>query len=1327
MSKESSKSAPGGKGSPTPVERAKSTPAPSAGEATRTPDAKKPPFFRRCDWISFGLTTLLTFIGYYLTLAPDLTLEDSGELAVGSFYAGVPHPPGYPVWTIYTWLFTVLVPVSNIAWRVALSSAVAAALASGLLALITSRGSSMILESLPSLSGRRRHLMSGLIFVVTLIFMAKGLAAVAGFLGYPPEVIQMVQTFLAPLIAGAAVFLFWQNTSAPVRAPQENAPPPPVLDRRLENHLCIVTGLVAGVLIAFNGYMWSQAVIAEVYTLSVLSLVLTFVFLMRWLYEPERIRWLAWAFFLFGVCFTNHQTLICAAMGIEVLIAIGRPKLGRLLFLVNSLVYLLGLLVKATGYINLFEGNKPIFIIFNIVGIASLHAFLWMCSRLRTPTRLWLTGVHVFINLVLIWLAMREGSRIGESTLAAWMLWVNPVFIFATYGVLKMSDLAEWVVTEWRPVKAVLISGLAFVIGVSFYLYMPLASMTNPPMNWGYPRTVDGFIHAFTRGQYEKTNPTESLAKFVDQCWMLLEGALDEFGLFHLLLVLVPFAFLLAMRRREQAWLIGQVAVYLCLSVLLIILLNPNSDKQSRDLTKVFFTASHVTLAMFAGYGIALIGGLILTCYREYRDWLLYSGFFVCTMAVFTLRETYAANAYPLARLSALIAFVILGVLTVLLLFKRERLKLPLVLALIAISPSYLTLAHWSDNEQRGHLFGWYFGHDMFIPPFKDKVTGELSYDPDTRAQLLADPEKSKLVYPEMSPNAILFGGTDPGRFAPTYMIFCESFIPPHKRRNPNFDRRDVYIITQNALADHTYLSYIRAHYNRSAQKDPPFFQGLLLSAQERTQPAERQWEIAGRKLLPKLLLLSTADRVFTDLGAKIEARRRAEGVYPPDEIYTPTPLDSARSFEEYLQDAARRKQLGQLRAGEVVDIIPMPGGNDRIQVAGQVSVMAINGILAKIIFDRNPTNEFYVEESFPLDWMFPHLTPFGTILKINRQPVPEFTEEIFQRDRHFWQEYSERLIGNWITEETTVQEICDFVERVHTRRDYTGFTGDRKFIRDDQAQKSFSKLRGAIAGTYLWRLGALSGIPTPQQYLPQTEEQRQRLLREAEFAWKQAFAYCPYSPEAVFKYAGLLLNLPGRMADAKLIAQTALDIDPNNAQFKYLRDEIAKYQESEMSVNQLQQQIGQLIASFQADPANLTSAFALASAYTQLQQSNAAYSVLDRLLAASNVTADAVIQTALFARELRNVQLMERALIRLTEVNAQSPEAWFDRAALQASLGKLDEAAQGLRRSLLLSDQRLATQPAGKDLRQEAAVEERFAPLRTRPDWQTILQPEQP
>src|SRR6266536_3207473 len=98
----------------------KSTPPPKAVVPPIGPPGKVPPLFRGIDWASFLVTTLLVFIGYGWTLAPDLTLEDCGELATGSFYAGVPHPPGYPVWTIYTWLWTVLCPIKNIAWRVAL-------------------------------------------------------------------------------------------------------------------------------------------------------------------------------------------------------------------------------------------------------------------------------------------------------------------------------------------------------------------------------------------------------------------------------------------------------------------------------------------------------------------------------------------------------------------------------------------------------------------------------------------------------------------------------------------------------------------------------------------------------------------------------------------------------------------------------------------------------------------------------------------------------------------------------------------------------------------------------------------------------------------------------------------------------------------------------------------------------------------------------------------------------------------------------------------------------------------------------------------------------
>ena len=69
-----------------------------------------------------------------------------------------------------------------------------------------------------------------------------------------------------------------------------------------------------------------------------------------------------------------------------------------------------------------------------------------------------------------------------------------------------------------------------------------------------------------------------------------------------------------------------------------------------------------------------------------------------------------------------------------------------------------------------------------------------------------------------------------------------------------------------------------------------------------------------------------------------------------------------------------------------------------------------------------------------------------------------------------------------------------------------------------------------------------------------------QRMLREAEFALKQSFAFCPYSPEATFRYMELLLRL-GRIGDARLIAQTALKFDPRNGTLQGALNDLDRYQ----------------------------------------------------------------------------------------------------------------------------------------------------------------------
>ena len=127
------------------------TNAKASKPGTPPPPGRVPPLFRKIDWLTLLLTFGVIFLTYFLTLAPELTLEDSGELVTGSWYAGIPHPPGYPVWTIYSWLWTVMVPVGNPAWRVALAEAFLGALACGLLSLMVSRGSSLFMESIEEL------------------------------------------------------------------------------------------------------------------------------------------------------------------------------------------------------------------------------------------------------------------------------------------------------------------------------------------------------------------------------------------------------------------------------------------------------------------------------------------------------------------------------------------------------------------------------------------------------------------------------------------------------------------------------------------------------------------------------------------------------------------------------------------------------------------------------------------------------------------------------------------------------------------------------------------------------------------------------------------------------------------------------------------------------------------------------------------------------------------------------------------------------------------------------------------------------------------------
>jgi hypothetical protein len=69
------------------------------------------------------LVFLISFTVYLKTLCPTVYVGDSGELIAAAYTLGIPHPPGYPLFTILGKVFITLIPIGSIAYRVNLLSA----------------------------------------------------------------------------------------------------------------------------------------------------------------------------------------------------------------------------------------------------------------------------------------------------------------------------------------------------------------------------------------------------------------------------------------------------------------------------------------------------------------------------------------------------------------------------------------------------------------------------------------------------------------------------------------------------------------------------------------------------------------------------------------------------------------------------------------------------------------------------------------------------------------------------------------------------------------------------------------------------------------------------------------------------------------------------------------------------------------------------------------------------------------------------------------------------------------------------------------------------
>lgn len=1103
-------------------------------------DSQKGRFFSCANWAAFWAGSVVSFLVYFATCAPSVTLEDCGELAVAGDYAGVPHPPGYPSWTMCAWLFArVLSFVTfrgqpNPAWAIAVMSAFWGALAIGLMAMLVSKTAADILR---------------------------------------------FRTGERGVESGAAhKFSSFEETTG------------------------FVSGAAAALVFAFAPVMWSQCTIVEVYSFNAFFLMLLMLLAYKWLCVQGSKLLVSTAFF-FGLGLTNYQVLLLALVplvfaimlrdihlfrdfvvaSIPFGIAAGVLKLGALYsqpgFPKHSpldpgcpvggavidpgwywaVIVLAAAFVAAVGVrgwicVSGKRGNAPAWgedakvplaIAAAVSGAALLLAcvcapaatdpyaghlqeltrqalaegqpdpvFHWAlpalafagalaamwCFAVKSPGGLWFAAAATGLTLPLA-ILLKKGALLGLT---------HPLSgFFAVYVAMDAAvlALAYFLLERGKTVAAALLAAQA---GAAFYVFMPIASDVCPPMNWGYPRTWEGFKHALSRGQYEKISPTSMFSSlFIHQLgdyfsdmrmqftlvlapfglvpfasWKLRRGgraafdttpwaaaaaaaiaaivAIDKVsagidlagfridkalflalllagaiglhaiaarcfaplvrtalgrtgadvsarvvsGLSFLSIALVAagfaggfinavaefalenaglsegspswgvcdftltavsfaayLAFVVWVFARETAgrpvfepaisaagaqWHVVSFVCFLMMSIVLIALANPHGDVQDSFIQKVKFIASHGLYALWIGYGLAF-----------------------ALLAVRRRRAVFAAGC--VAALAA---------------------------PLIPIHENYFNF-HLADvtsaADQNGHDFGWQFGNYQLRGA--EAMAEELSPD--------EEPLPNPFFPPAMDENAVFFGGTDPGRFVPTYMIYSARVRP------------DVYLITQNALADNTYLDTMRGLY--------------------------------------------------------------------ADDIWMPSTDDNRIAFSEYAEG---------VRTGRFADLGGLSiDANGRVSVNGAYSVMEINGLLCRQIFERNKArHSFYVEESYAIQWMYPYLSPHGLIMKLNADRV-QWSPALVADDMDFWDWYCRRFLSN------------------------------AKFGRDFPARKSFNKLRSSIAGAYASRGD----------------------LRRAERAFRQAHSLFVYSPETAMRLAREVLMPTRRLDDAVGVFEQLHALDPNN------------------------------------------------------------------------------------------------------------------------------------------------------------------------------------
>ena len=121
---------------------------------------------------------------------------------------------------------------------------------------------------------------------------------------------------------------------------------------------------------------------------------------------------------------------------------------------------------------------------------------------------------------------------------------------------------------------------------------------------------------------------------------------------------------------------------------------------------------------------------------------------------------------------------------------------------------------------------------------------------------------------------------------------------------------------------------------------------------------------------------------------------------------------DSQAAFQAYVTEAQKRfehdqqfpDEPRQLRPGEDLKMV-----DGKLQVSGQVAVMAINEILLQTLMQKNPELSFAIQESFPLTGTYANALPLGPLMELNAPN--SFTTDQAEQSLQYWRTAAQQVL----------------------------------------------------------------------------------------------------------------------------------------------------------------------------------------------------------------------------------------------------------------------------------------------------------------------------